>query len=465
MVTVPKPEVFPDEDSAQWSPYTDSGFSQAHSQPARTRAVALQISKLCEISNDLINYFYNPSDMERNRSKSAELKMLSSIHTRLEAWRRDLPKEMEPREGGLSSILVMHMFFQLLFVHLFRPFLKYTQATSPLPQTVSPRKLCTQAAAMISKLMRLYKRSHGLRQICNIAVYIAHSACTIHLLNLPDKNARRDIVHGVKHLEEIADGWLCARRTLGVLSALSRKWKVELPEEAAVVLARTDRKFGSYRGDVQVPSASRRSPAAQMNEGQFATQQSWQNPATIPTATSYFGKAPVLSANGAAPQSDRAPTVRSNSDSYSIPPYDANGLHPKQYPSASTTPQAQQRSSVDSYNATSPSDMFGGVEQLIRDSAEWVYRDQAQYATGFENWTGMDMDPSTWANGLVGDAGVNGGGAVAGAMTTGMGMPSGQPSAYATNTSPTSYPMIDWTSSGMPQPNHIATYNEDEWYQ
>ncbi len=159
IITAPKFEVFPDEDSAQWVPYSDSGYSQAHAQPARTRAVALQISKLCEISNDLMTNFYNPMDMEKSRGRSTELKMLSSIHTRLEAWRRDLPNEMEPREGGLSSILTMHMFFQLLFIHLFRPFLKYTQATSPLPQTVSPRKLCTQAAGMISKLMRLYKRS------------------------------------------------------------------------------------------------------------------------------------------------------------------------------------------------------------------------------------------------------------------------------------------------------------------
>jgi hypothetical protein len=110
-------------------------------------------------SNDLMNYFYNPTEMEKNRGKSAELKMLSSIHTRLEAWRRDLPRELEPREGALSSVLTMHMLFQILFIHLFRPFLKYTQATSPLPPTVSPRKLCTQAASMISKLMRLYKRS------------------------------------------------------------------------------------------------------------------------------------------------------------------------------------------------------------------------------------------------------------------------------------------------------------------
>ena len=107
IVSVPKFEVFLDEDSSQWSPYTDSGFTQSHAQPARTRAVALQISKLCEISNDLMKYFYNPSDMKKTRGKSAELRMLSEIHTQLEAWRKELPKELEPREGGLSSVLVM----------------------------------------------------------------------------------------------------------------------------------------------------------------------------------------------------------------------------------------------------------------------------------------------------------------------------------------------------------------------
>lgn len=107
ITTALKPEIFPDEDSSSWAPYSDSGFTQSLSQPARTRAVALQISNLCEISNDLMQYFYNPSDMEKSKGRQAELKKLSEIHTRLEAWRRDLPKEMEPREGGLSSVLVM----------------------------------------------------------------------------------------------------------------------------------------------------------------------------------------------------------------------------------------------------------------------------------------------------------------------------------------------------------------------
>jgi hypothetical protein len=107
MVTVQKFEVFPVEDAETWSAVTDSGISQAHSQPSRTRAIALQISKLCEISSDLMNFFYNPIDMDKAKGKQAELKKLSEIHMRLETWRRELPKELEPKEGGLPHMLVM----------------------------------------------------------------------------------------------------------------------------------------------------------------------------------------------------------------------------------------------------------------------------------------------------------------------------------------------------------------------
>jgi hypothetical protein len=41
IITVPKYEVFPVEDADIWSGYTDSGFSQAHAQPSRTRAVSI----------------------------------------------------------------------------------------------------------------------------------------------------------------------------------------------------------------------------------------------------------------------------------------------------------------------------------------------------------------------------------------------------------------------------------------
>lgn len=95
------------EDADMWSPYLDTGVGKTHTQPCRTRAVALQTSQLCEISSDLLLYFYHPHQLEKPLGKQAELKKLSELHTRLEAWRKNLPKEMEPREGQLPNVLVM----------------------------------------------------------------------------------------------------------------------------------------------------------------------------------------------------------------------------------------------------------------------------------------------------------------------------------------------------------------------
>ncbi|KAG7105652.1 Nitrogen assimilation transcription factor nit-4 like protein [Verticillium longisporum] len=251
---VPKYDVFPGEDAELWSAYSDAGFDRTIQQPSRTRAIGLQLAKLCEISSDLLLFFYHPNHIGRSSGKAVELKKLSELHRRLEDWRKELPRELEPKDGQLPNAILMHMFFHLQYIHLFRPFLKYTPAASPLPSHVSPRRICTANAGAISKLMRLYKKTWNLRQICNIAVYMVHSACTIHMLNLPEKTARRDITHGVKHLEEIAEDWPCARRTLGIISVLGRKWNVELPDEASVTLRRTDEKYGTFNtSDVPSP--------------------------------------------------------------------------------------------------------------------------------------------------------------------------------------------------------------------
>ncbi|KAL2153216.1 hypothetical protein VTH82DRAFT_4371 [Thermothelomyces myriococcoides] len=258
---VPKYDVFPEEDAEMWSPYTDNGFDHSLRQPARTRAVGLHLSKLCEISSDLLLFFYHPNHIGRSTGKNVEIKKLSELHRRLEEWKKELPNEFEPKDGQLPHVILMHMFFHLQYIHLFKAFLKYTPATSPLPVHVSPWRVCSANAGAISKLMRLYKKLYDLRQICNIAVYMVQTACTIHILHLPEKTARRDIIHGVKHLEEIAEDWLCARRALSTLSVLARKWKVELPEEAALVLQRTDEKYGTVSVS-DVPSPNRSGPSA-----------------------------------------------------------------------------------------------------------------------------------------------------------------------------------------------------------
>ncbi|PNS18354.1 Cutinase transcription factor 1 alpha [Sphaceloma murrayae] len=465
LATCPKFDVFPEEDSAHWLPYSDVGAGTAHAQPARTRAVALQTSGLCEISSDLMRFFYNPgkpNDTHKQRGKQAELKKLSEIEIRLEDWRKNLPREMEPREGALPSVFIMHMFYQLLFIHLFRPFLQYTASTSPLPPTVSPRKLCTTAAATISRLFRLYKRSYGLRQICNICVYMIHTACTIHLLNLPDRDARRDIVHGVKHLEEIAESWLCARRTLTILSTLSRQWKIDLPEEASAVLARCETKFGPY-----LEKANNSSPAMK-NLPKAVTAQ----PAPMPMpvlpqhsnnqlqpqfltgnfSTTYWMQqqhaAPLPHPLNMQPQ-PRQQTVQPRPlQNFNLPPQSAQDLHPTFHPpSTHTSPsipaalpksnsmdsgqpprghhplqnsqahttthqQRQPDSGVptgSSCGQPSPGDMFGGVDQLLRDvgggAGEWMLRDQSALAWGFGNW---DLGGDEWLAGVEGSNGGTG---------------------------------------------------------
>ncbi|KAL1967889.1 hypothetical protein VTN77DRAFT_2306 [Rasamsonia byssochlamydoides] len=431
-ITVPKFEVFPTEDAELWSPYTDSGVVQEHAQPARTRAVALQISKLCEISNDLLAFFYHPTPAERQPSRQAELKKLSDVHTRLEAWKKGLPAEMEPKEGQLPPVLLMHMFYQLLFIHLYRPFLKYTKSTSPLPPHVSPRRLCTQAASAISKLLRLYKRSYGLRQICNIAVYIVHSACTIHLLNLPDRNAKRDLIHGLRNLEEIAEGWLCARRTLRILDISASKWHIDLPREAVAVFERAYAKWGSWGAwdHGSSPATSEESPtmgksslrsttnAGDSTVGDFSTsmQQQQEQPESQPPASRvpFAPTAPPF----------HPPLFSNISHLYSAGPDRSFGNYAQQppqtsppepgylrpgpqttFPQSTALQQSQQQdvwsvgqdipcnnsnssnNSPAAVTGTPPMPIFNSVaDNVIEESQDWWLRDQSALALGLENW-------------------------------------------------------------------------------
>ena len=298
------------------------------------------------------------------------------------------------------------MFFHLLYIHLFRPFLKYSQGPSPPKLPVPPKRQCVQAAEKISKYLRIYKRTYGLRQICNIAVYIAHSACTIHLLNLPDKNARRDIIHGVRQLEEIADGWLCARKTLGILSAQARKWNIELPAEAATALARTDAKFGyAWSPDPQSPKSDTTvAIEAQQSKSYVPMSQFSTPPSSFPN-TSLSARGPVLvkrdyselltSDNNTVTGTSSAPPVAVSTKS-------SNPYNQEQYLLSHTQrdlwnqDRARRNGNIETY--PSPTEFFGGVTALVDDSGDmqqWWGKEGNQSL--FESWA--KTDPVT---GLVG---------------------------------------------------------------
>lgn len=104
---IAKFDVFPDEDATPWVPLSDKGFDESGKQPSRARAAALQLSNLCEISSDLLVFFYHPNHIGRSSGKTAELKKLGELHKRLEEWRKALPKEFEAKDGQLPNVILM----------------------------------------------------------------------------------------------------------------------------------------------------------------------------------------------------------------------------------------------------------------------------------------------------------------------------------------------------------------------
>ncbi|RYC64831.1 hypothetical protein CHU98_g1375 [Xylaria longipes] len=349
--SVPKYDVFPEEDAEAWSPYTDSGFDESSKQPARTRTVGLQLSTLCEISSDLLLFFYHPSHIGRSSGKSVELKKLSELHRRLEEWHKQLPAELEPKD-----------------------------------------------------------------------------ACTIHLLNLPEKSARRDIIHGVRHLEEIAEDWLCGRRALSILSVLSRKWKVELPDEATQVLQRTDERWGIFNtSDVPSPRShiivtttsttkntpsSRQGHESQSPPSHVIPSPPAQSPPIIPETSS----SPDAIASTIVPPPDfhiqppLAGQMMNDSAALGKPTVDLGGLNSSHWqpPSINEVVPHYSQPYVPFPTGSQPGESSQGLSSqaatqpatqnsvFVADGHEWYLKDGVNWQAGFNAWSmGNASQPST----------------------------------------------------------------------
>lgn len=225
----------------------------------------------------------------------------------------------------------------------------------------------------------------------------------MHLLNLPDKNAARDIVHGLKHLEEIGESWLCARRTLGILHLVARRWNIELPEEADRTFMRAEAKFGPFKDQESSPKLESQLPPPTPMQPlpPPSTQRQIQsdlnhnvNPVNSVDANGFFAHAAPL----ASPMP--TPNIPQLNGSLTMPPRSAAEFMNKPSQHSYVVPQTHPQdffnqnmnpvrtSQPPPQSTTSPTMLFGGVDSLMRDQ-DWWLRDSNQM---FATWNGMEHE-------------------------------------------------------------------------
>ena len=114
---------------------------------------------------------------------------------------------------------------------LFRPYIKLDLRSANL----YPRHTCMVCADQISTLMNVLRALYGLRRVCLAVSGLLLSASTIHLLNLPNEPAATNLSQALQDLEAMSTNHRFAARCVDIVRALSSKWNVALPEDAAAV--------------------------------------------------------------------------------------------------------------------------------------------------------------------------------------------------------------------------------------
>jgi len=207
---------------------------------------------------------------------------------------------------------------------------------------------------------------------------------------MPEKGAVRDVVHGLSHLEEIAEGWLCASRTIEIISQLATKWDKSLPDTARGVIAKNQAVHKAYlgirRGSDQAPSRDRKSPSAKHGQHPVALASdtdTFTNTLGSPTTDTM-----MRFANISAPSylSRTQPVPYSNKSS---------GQQGKHYDALMTSggyanDQPSPKSLVE-LAKNSPIPMSIVYDPASGETYEWWLREHAGLETGFDNWSGMDF--------------------------------------------------------------------------
>lgn len=190
-----------------------------------------------------------------------------------------------------------------------------------------------------------------------------------------------------------------------MLSMLTRRWKIEVPEEAAIVLARTDAKFGPLRPYSHAsPGAESISPAPNRQTSPANQAATKRDPAPnmaahalsdIVTMSSHVSVPETRQPNGPIALSSRVPA------DYGHAPRQQRYVMPQEQQELWNQDRAGRVGAM-AEAQPAPAVLFGGVEALVEESQDWWVRDQSVLAMGFNNWTGLESEAALLGNGANG---------------------------------------------------------------
>lgn len=103
---IPRPAISARADEQIWKPYEDTNLSSAPSaeQPGRPALFLEYLSRLSEISSDVVNAFYAPHEKFTSRR-------LGATYAQYREWHRDLPDCFRIQNTTLPHVLALHMYY------------------------------------------------------------------------------------------------------------------------------------------------------------------------------------------------------------------------------------------------------------------------------------------------------------------------------------------------------------------
>ncbi|KAF2809283.1 uncharacterized protein BDZ99DRAFT_443474 [Mytilinidion resinicola] len=195
------------------------------SQPVFTNRQFLQgFSTLSELVSDSLFMFYAPRERFTSRR-------LLDTYCKYKNWYKSLPKalQLDPNDKALPipHVLTLHMYYHTCIVHLFRPLMK----VDILHSDIRPREVCIDSANTVSDIMRLYRRHYSLRSCNLLLTHILLSITTVHLINSSNPVSRRNLIDGLRAMEDMSTCHYFTARTFKIIYNLCQKWNLPFPDE------------------------------------------------------------------------------------------------------------------------------------------------------------------------------------------------------------------------------------------